>query len=565
MPDLAPHQQEALARVQELLDRHGGALLADEVGLGKSFVAAAVAAERQRRGSDVELVVPAGLVPQWRVTLQSFGVSARLLTHDALAHDPFVADPARERLVIVDEAHAFRNPKTQRCAALARRSLGARLLLVTATPICNSLDDLACLIRLMAADDALRPCGVHSIEAAFRDRDARAVAAIVDALVIRREREVLPPELRFGALASDIVRHPVLDAVAIDTLELPLIGEAALVRRFLWRRLESSEEALLESLDRQLLFYDRARDALRTGRVLSKRDYRRAFGDDDSLQQVLFWEVFAPPALNEDARAIEMEVERLAALRRQTVASPRAKLHMLPILLRAIAGPLLIFSSHIATATAIFETLRRTHRCGLVSARNGRDAIEAFVKGQIDILIATDLAAEGLNLQRAGAVIHYDLPWNPVKVDQRNGRAHRIGQRRATVRAIYFVPEVERTRASEIVETKKHTRHAALHTRPSDLGPSAPALPQHIPGDIPQATLLRALDRRNLEAPPSLLRRHRSGAERLIAEASRELLDTQRLSDLADVLAREAEIASGAPFTCGHFRALCISRGHQSD
>ena len=477
MPDLAPHQRDALVRVHELLDRYGGALLADDVGLGKSFVAAAVAAECERRGCEVELVVPAGLVPQWRATLESFAVGARILTHDALAHEPFVADPTRERLLIVDEAHAFRNPKTQRYAALARRSVAARLLLVTATPICNSLDDLACLTRLIAADDALRHCGVHSIEAAFRERDVPAVAVIVGALVIRRERDVLPPELRFGALASDIVRHPVLDAATIDTLQLPLIGETALVRRFLWRRLESSEEALLESLDRQLLFYDRARDALRTGHVLTKRDYRRAFGDDASLQQVLFWEVFAPPALNEDVRVIDSEVERLDALRRQVAASPRTKLGILPVLLATIDGPLLIFSGHIATATAIFETLRSTHRCGLVTAHNGRDAIDAFLRGRVDILIATDLAAEGLNLQRAGAVIHYDLPWNPVKLDQRNGRAHRIGQRRDMVRAIYFVPEDERTRVSEIVETKNRTRRATLRTPPPVLRPSAPSLP----------------------------------------------------------------------------------------
>jgi SNF2 family DNA or RNA helicase len=544
MPDLAPHQREAVARVNELLDRHGGALLADEVGLGKSFVAAAVAVSRQRHGCEVELVVPAGLVPQWRTTLQSFDVEARILTHDSLAHDPFVPDPTRERLVIVDEAHAFRNPMTQRCAALARRSVAAGLLLVTATPICNSLDDLACLIRLIAADDALRPCGVHSIDAAFRERDPRALAAIVRALVIRRERDVLPPDLRFGALASDVLRHPLPDAAAIDALELPLIGEAGLVRRFLWRRLESSEEALLESLDRQLVFYDRARDALRTGRVLTKRDYRRAFGDDTSLQQVLFWEVFAPPALNGDGRAIDEEVERITALRRQVASSPRAKLQMLDLLLRTIDDPLLIFSGHIATANAIFDKLRDTRRCGLVTARNGRDAIEAFVRGRVDVLIATDLAAEGLNLQRAGAVIHYDLPWNPVKLDQRNGRAHRIGQRRETVRAIYFVPEAERTRASEIVDTKNRARRDTLRPTPPASRPSAPALPQHIPRDAPQATLIRALDRRGLAAPPALLRRHRAGAERLIAETAGAFLDAQRICDLAALLEREAEIAS---------------------
>ncbi len=551
MPELAPHQRAAVTRVNELLDRYGGALLADEVGLGKSFVAAAVAAGRQEHGCEIELAVPAGLVQQWRATLRSFDVEARMLTHDGLARDPFVADPARERLLIIDEAHAFRNPMTQRWAALARRSVAARLLLVTATPICNSLDDLGALIRLIAADSALRHRGVHSIDVAFRERDAGALAGIVSALVIRREREVLPASLRFGVLAADVIRHPLPDAEAIDALELPLVGEPELVRRFLWRRLESSEEALLESLDRQLVFYDRARDALRTGRVLTKRDYRHAFGDDISLQGVLFWEVFAPPSLDGDGRAVEAaigaEVERITTLRREIAASLRAKLQVLIELLRTIDSPLLIFTGHIATAMAIFDALRRVHRCGLVTARHGCDAIEAFIDGRVDVLIATDLAAEGLNLQRAGAVVHYDLPWNPVKLDQRNGRAHRIGQQRRTVRAIYFVPEPERSRVSEIVDAKNRIRGASLRAHPSGFGASALAFPQHIPRDAPQATLLRALDRRHIKVPASILLRHRAGAERLMAEVAHELLDTQRISDLTDLLSREMAIASRLP------------------
>src|SRR5205823_6193079 len=82
-------------------------------------------------------------------------------------------------LLGVDGAHGFRNPRTQRWAALARRSVGARLMLVTATPVCNSADDLLSLISLIAADDALRPLGVASIERAFAIRNARALDTIV--------------------------------------------------------------------------------------------------------------------------------------------------------------------------------------------------------------------------------------------------------------------------------------------------------------------------------------------------------------------------------------------------
>jgi hypothetical protein len=539
--ELAPHQCEAVARLRLLLAIRGGALLADEVGLGKSFIAAAVAAERQRGGNEVELIVPAALIAQWRETAYEFGLDARILTHDALRGDPFVPDPSRERLVVVDEAHAFRNRATQRWRALARRTAGARLLLVTATPICNALDDLAALVALLAADDALRDCGVHSIEAAFRERDAGAVAAVVAALVLRRERDVLPPALRFGALERRIVRHPVFDAAAIDALQFPLVGECALLRRLLWRRLESSEEALVESIDRQLRFYDRALDAMRRGRTLTKRDYRAAFGGGESLQQVLFWELFAP-AGGGDSEAVVAEVARLTRLRAEVAASPRAKLHMLLDLARSelIDEPYILFTAATATARALHAALPRS---ALASAHDRR-AIEDFRRGRVQVLVATDLAAEGLNLQRAGTVVHYDIPWNPVKLDQRNGRAHRIGQRRAAVQAIYFVPEIDRGGVVEVLAGKNIVRHTTLRSGAAARRDAISSpLPSRLPRDGAQAALVRALESRGLRVPELLLRPHRAGLTQLIGEMASEYLDAGRVNELAALLEREREIA----------------------
>src|SRR2546428_6134782 len=122
--ELAPHQTEAVGRIRPLLDRFRGAILADEVGLGESFVAAAVAASFR---GEIEVIVPASLVMQWRETLENFGAEAHVITHDSLIGDRFVPQPARNHLLIVDEAHGFRNTATQRYEALARRSIGSQL------------------------------------------------------------------------------------------------------------------------------------------------------------------------------------------------------------------------------------------------------------------------------------------------------------------------------------------------------------------------------------------------------------------------------------------------------
>jgi superfamily II DNA or RNA helicase len=529
---LAEHQLEAAARAVELLRTRGGVLLADEVGLGKSFVAAEV----MRRMGGGELIVPAALIVQWRETLAGFELDAPIFTHDGIVSDPFVPLPSR-RLVVVDEAHAFRNPRTQRYAALARRTAGARVLLVTATPVCNSIGDLEALVRLLARDDLLADLGIPSMDVAFAMRDLAAIDVIVSALMIRRDRGVLPQELRFGELQRSVIRHPVLDAPMMDELRFPLVGDVAILRRFLRRRLESSEAALLESLRRQLRFYERALDAIAAGRSLPKRDYRRAFGaeeDRDAFQNVLFWELFAPPG-DVDPAVIREEMSRLNSLVAAARASPCEKRALLVELVAVTREPVLIFTGAVATA----RDLQAVLKCGLVTSRErSREAVlHAFRAGRIDVVVSTDMAAEGLNLQRAGMVVHYDLPWNPVKLDQRNGRAHRIGQTRSSVRAVYFVPQTRDTGIVEIITRKNRVRRRVLTRRGSSFADVAPTLPTRLTSDSAFARLRAATE---LALPEILARRHKAGIEQVMEEMSREYLDQGRIDEL--IALAESEI-----------------------
>ena len=521
---LAEHQRDAAKRALALLRTRGGVLLADDVGLGKSFVAAEV-----MRHFSSELIVPAALVEQWRETLASFDVEACVLTHDQIINDRFV--PQRSsRLIVVDEAHAFRNPKTQRYAALARRSIGARVMLVTATPVCNSLADLEALVRLIARDDLLADLGVPSIEQAFAARD---VERIVSALVIRRDRSILPDALRFGELDRRVIRHPVPDT-NIDALQFPLANEGALLRRFLWRRLESSEAALLESVRRQLRYYDRALACIAAGRMLPKRDYRRAFAheeDRDAFQEVLFWDLFAPPG-EADPNAIREEMARLEAL--LAIDWPCEKRQLLIELLANEREPLLIFTGAAATARDLGNTLR----CPVITARErSRDEVlRAFRNGKIDRIVSTDMAAEGLNLQRAGVVVHYDIPWNPVKLDQRNGRAHRIGQERPSVKAIYFLPQTRETGIIETIARKNRIRRRALAAQPRDCATAKPTLPPRLTRTAAFFKLAEAAQKAGLVLPDTLARKHTAGIEQLMLEMSNEYLDRQRLADLLALL-----------------------------
>jgi superfamily II DNA or RNA helicase len=528
---LAEHQSVAVRRSLDLLQRRGAVLLADEVGLGKSFIAAAVLSAWSRVSANemAELIVPAALVAQWRHTLLQFETEALVLTHDGIVSDPYFPRSSR-RLVIVDEAHAFRNPGTRRYAALARRCAGSRVMLVTATPVCNSMRDLESLLRLVARDDLLAECGVPSIDVAFENRDRALLERVVTALVIRRDRSVLPPPLQFGSLERRVLRHPVPDVPLLHELQFPLVDDTKLLRSFLRRRLESSHAALLESLRRQQRFYERALAAIAAGRTLPKRDYREAFAheeDRDAFQEVLFWELFAPPGVA-DPSAIRAEMRRIELLREYIGHAPDNKRRMLLEWLRDEREPVLIFTGSAATAADLHLSIGS--RSGLVTSRSrSRGAVlQAFVNGHLDVVVSTDMAAEGLNLQRAGVVVHYDIPWNPVKLDQRNGRAHRIGQQRESVRAIYFIPDSRGSGIMQAVARKNRIRRKVLDQANEEVAATRPTLRPRVTRDAACCRLARC----GFDLPESLMRRHRAGIETIIEEMSREFLDQQRVDDL---------------------------------
>ncbi|HUP48906.1 MAG TPA: DEAD/DEAH box helicase [Thermoanaerobaculia bacterium] len=549
---LAEHQLRAVEDLVPLLDRYGGAILADEPGLGKSFVAAEVARREAARGAVIEAVVPASLVDQWRETFRRFRVAAEVMTHVGLlrAEEP----PAARRLLIADEAHAFRNPGTQRYAALARRSAGARLLLVTATPVCNSARDLEALLRLAVCDDALMKLGVPSIDLAFATRDRGALGAVVSELVIRRDRSVLPPPLAFGDLDRRVIRTPpageeVLRRIA--ALRFPLAGGEELVRDFLLRRLESSEAALLESLRRQRRFYERALECLAAGRALPKREYRRAFAHEEdapSFQTILFWELFVGEERHADAGEIRLAMKSIEELREVVERLPREKERVLLGLCSTISEPVLLFTGWTATARALAAVLQRVRRTVLVTGRERSNAasIEAFRRGAADILVSTDLGAEGLNLQRAGAVIHYDLPWNPVRIDQRNGRAHRIGQRRESVRAIYFLPDRHRGAVLQKIVAKNRTRRrllgAAAGSRVEPCHP--PTLRPRVAAGSAVVSFAAAAARAGWRVPAPLERRQRAGLELLLGELGGGPLDERGIGRIERWLALEPWAAS---------------------
>jgi superfamily II DNA or RNA helicase len=462
---LLPHQRDAAGRLATALKVFGGALLADAVGLGKSYVALALTTRYPR----VTVVVPAAIRAQWRVLLDRYDGVARLVTHEALSRGARVPPAA---LLVVDEAHRFRNPTTRRYDTLARQVRAADVLLLTATPVVNRAADLVALVRLFLADHGLAALGVPSLEAAAGETDTQPLLRALSPLVVARSPESASVnELVPAARDAPLIRLPTVDTTCLgeiarllSELRFPAFGSdaAGLLRLHLAARLASSPEALRESLVRHRTYLDRAVAAARRGERLSRGAARALFGPDESPQLDLLADPEPPTAIA--SGQWEAERARVTCLLSALAGSEaNPKLAALGKILRSRAGrKTLVFTAARATAIAIGEALA-WRRAATVSSRRARIAsgpvsiAEAFAlfapraqgagpapaAARVDVLVATDLASEGLNLQDADGVIHYDLPWTPLRLEQRLGRIARIGSPHRAVAVWWFGPPAE--------------------------------------------------------------------------------------------------------------------------
>lgn len=482
-PGLAPFQQAALRAVGAALGRYGGALLADEVGLGKTHVA--LAALRRRGGGLV--LAPAALLPMWREALRDAGLAGvALASHAALAGARPLAAPAG--LLVVDEAQAFVQPRGARARALAALTARAPTLLLTATPVGMSLTDLCALIELFAHPLALLPALGEPLERWLaRGGLSEAPERLLRAALIRRPRALIERRWPGGVPLPDgrRLRFPTRRALPIpwgldeaapwlpgalseaaealsDDAALP----AGLFRALLLSRAESSLCALERTLARLEGYLTRRAEAAARGQPLGRQDWRRALGAlavDEDLQQVLPLALAAPDAaLRRAAPALAAQAAALGALRARLGGLDDPKASILIDLLRDEGARAVLWTRSVETARWLWGALCAglpERGVGLLDGAGGRlggpqgswaappQALlgrllrEEAPGRRLDLLVATDVLSEGVNLQRCGLLISVDLPWNPRRLIQRQGRADRLGLSGRSVTLAALRPE----------------------------------------------------------------------------------------------------------------------------
>jgi superfamily II DNA or RNA helicase len=438
-------------RVESALTEFGGALLCDEVGMGKTYVAAAIARAYVR----VLIVAPVGLAVMWSKALLQTEVRAEFLSFEKLSRTKSIGSWGYD-LIIVDEAHHARNRTTRRYVELERLARTARVLLLTATPIHNRREEMLALLSLFLGGRA---------KALTREEFSRCV--------IRREHR----QLRGSALIPEVLpvkslqisdRAQVADALmnlppAIAVRDGGLAQ--ALVGRGLVHQWASSEAALQEALRKRVARATALITSLAAGTYPTERELRIWTFADGALQ-LGFAELLAAPTSGTQPLLLCVTRHRdalerlLASLDRDAPLDLERAQFIRDIRKSHSTDKIVAFAQYAATVTMLFRDLVRVGHVAMLTARGAIVAGGKMTRGEIlahfapgalgrnrparaeevNLLLTTDLLSEGVNLQNASVVVHLDLPWTAARMEQRVGRAARIGSPNAAVQPYLISP-----------------------------------------------------------------------------------------------------------------------------
>lgn len=585
--DLLPHQVDAVYR-HILPQPQVRFLLADDPGLGKTIMAGLVLKELKARGlvRTVLVVVPAHLLDQWQrelsewfredFTILNRTVMRNLLTDDFFARNPQVLvsmDFARQDevrdllarrswdLLIVDEAHKFsaarygnkvyKTKRYQLGEALARRA--THVLLLTATP--HKGDDEAYFLLL----DLLQP----RLFARAEDLKAAAKGNGLP-FVLRRSKEQV----------TDLEGRPLFKKREVKTVGVTLTeaerrlydAVTAYVRRWyqvvsgktdrrsrnialalivLQRRLSSSLFAVRESLRRRAKLQNLLQE---WERRLEEEEGLPVLDDDawEDLQEQTAseWEGFqehleglTAAQTPEELRAELQELDGLIQLALEAEkAGEEAKVNELRRVVeeRLRHHPdekLIVFTEFKDTLVALERKMREW---GFpVAVIHGGMNLQARIeqerrfRDQVQVLIGTDAAGEGLNLQFARLMVNFDLPWNPNRLEQRMGRIHRYGQKRDCYVFNMLYPETREGRVLEQLLEK-------LERMRERLGDSVYDVIGHLLEGVRLEELIMQ----------AILRQDTAEAERAIVDVERRLEEYRRALEESALAGHHIDLSS---------------------
>ena len=498
--DPLPHQMDAVY-THLLPQPRIRFLVADDPGAGKTIMAGLTIKELKFRGlvERTLIVTPANLTDQWRRELhdkfgETFSVINRatvsaaygrnvwednpqcITSIDFLARQDDVLNLIRDirwDLVIVDEAHkmaAYRYG--QKVNKTQRYELGEFLrdhtdhfLFLTATPHKGDPDNFALLLQLLDRD--LYVTGKILAEASAHDENRIMLRRLKEDMKKFDGSPCFPPRhvktLSYNLSPEELVLYNAVTEYVQNNFqraEAAANRNVGLALTVLQRRLASSTAAIRLSLERRL---KRLRDLQKLGKL--RQEYEELPDDLDDLTEEERWkfedEVVERLTMAENMAELEAEIEeleRLVKLARHTEKNVReTKFEELRgVVSQHLSGRqerLLVFTEHKDSLDSLVGRLTNLgfYCCtihGGMPLEKRIDAERDFFEHKPCIMVATEAAGEGINLQFCSLMVNYDIPWNPNRLEQRMGRIHRYGQQQE---AMIFNLVAVNTREGEVM------------------------------------------------------------------------------------------------------------------
>jgi SNF2 family DNA or RNA helicase len=415
-------------------------LLADDVGLGKTISAGLVASELMSRGrlTKILVVCPKLLMPQWKEELESkFGIpgveatgkelleakvpeggGAVITTYQSARMYLDVLSQAGFEMLVLDEAHKLRNlygtNQAPQVAQRFREALASRtfkyVLMLTATPIQNRLWDIYSLVDLLAvARGHQNPFGSNGMFARTFIADDRTQARQLVPYMRERFRSIVygymsrirraDANLHFPERIVQLHRvDPSPEELElIDSIRGPIQRLNRLAQISILQAVISSPHALLAQL--------------------------RKMAENGTVPKSLVTkveEIVGRIPTTAKLQGLEKLVDQL-----RTEQPERWRM--------------VVFTTRRETQTTIETFLQsRGMSCGLINGDSGprnQQTIAKFKKSppEIHVIVSTEAGSEGVNLQAANVLVNFDLPWNPMIVEQRIGRIQRLASEHASV------------------------------------------------------------------------------------------------------------------------------------
>lgn len=511
--EINPHQINAFCAAVDAL-KTGGIILADEVGLGKTIEAGLVLKYVIDSGAKrVLIALPAALRKQWEVELnEKFGLTAQILDNATVKRDIYIIKSRLEKsknlqivitsydyssklmkkfrtvkwdFIIIDEAHNLRNVfhGTKRAKNLYDVTKGIPKILLTATPLQNSLSDLHGLVSFIDPH-IFGENGRFFKRRYLDDKDYEGLKAELSPVLYRtlrrdvakymdfKKRECHTVDFKLSKVEAALY-YRVSEFLKRDCLYSIPVANRQLIILVIRKLLASSSFALIDTFevlkDRLEKLYEGTRSAdAQEGfdlfwSYLEDEIDENGFDEEDD-EDTLFQKQQIQEEINEieeiiktaksitsnakvDAlkEALEMafSFQQEKDIPQKVVVfteSKRTQKYIRDELLKSEAyaeDDIVLFNGETSDpfSKKVYKAwLAKNHgKTNYGKSVEFKHAIVNYFENNAKILIATDAGSEGLNLQFSNTVINYDLPWNPQKIEQRIGRVHRYGQKNDVV------------------------------------------------------------------------------------------------------------------------------------